>query len=61
MCVVVLNVPDLYGVRKFPYIIDYYTVGGLKRANSGEVKRKRGRPALVSNYYVLNKQLRLIL
>lgn len=26
-------------------------VGGLKRANSGEVKRKRGRPSLVSNAY----------
>lgn len=43
------------GFRIFPYNIDYYIVGGLKRANSGEVKRKRGRPALVSDVkYELN-------
>lgn len=32
------------GFRKFPYNIDYYVVGGLKRPATGEVKRKRGRP-----------------
>lgn len=36
-------------LRKFLYNIDYYVVGGLKRAGTGEVKRKRGRPALVSD------------
>lgn len=42
----------LWVFRKLPYTIDYYMVGGLKKSNSGEVKRKRGRPALVSSEHV---------
>ena len=38
------------GFRNFPYNVDYYVVGGLKRTATGEVKRKRGRPpAIVSD------------
>ena len=51
--------PDLYDFRKLPYTIDYYIVGGLKRTNSGEVKRKRGRPALVSIGNVSTERLQL--